>query len=108
MKTLDQRRAAHAWKTIDAIRSDVNRKDIVRAAKKLPVRIMTAGLGHALAFVAAKNKTKNKAIKLLESLSGWVLVEKTPTQPASAPNLLQAIINGNSDTLRRYSAETLA
>ena len=130
--TLDQRRARHAWETIEAIRNNPTRADIVRAAKKLPIRIMTAGLGHALAFVKAKGKSKD----LLDSVSKWVLKERQGSTPVVPPvpkaeptgrttltasskapariatgeedDLLQSIVNGSSDDLRRHTAETLA
>jgi CRISPR/Cas system CMR-associated protein Cmr5 small subunit len=81
--TLDQRRAQDAWTFIEAIRSrpEAERKDIVRAAKKLPVRIITAGLGHALQFV----KAKNKASDLLTHLSGWSLERRSPPAAGGAP-----------------------
>ncbi|CAK0779650.1 CRISPR-associated protein Cmr5 [Azospirillaceae bacterium] len=93
MKTLDQRRAAHAWTIIDSIRDAANRKDVTRAAKKLPLQIMTAGLGHALAFV----KAKGKAPRLIEGMSEWALAERNKpdgnrTQPAKndAPKMAPA------------------
>ncbi len=109
--TPDQERAKHAWKVVQYILREyppetVNGKTTPHktaklfgnAARKLPVRIMSSGLGQALAFLRAKNKTQD----LLEALGDWVLGERTQTA------LLDAIVNGNADTMRQQSAETLA
>lgn len=108
--TLDQRRAAHAWQAIGHLKENQEkpRKAIQRAAKKLPMRILTAGLGHALLFV----ESKKTAPCLLSELSQWLLLEwhakPEEKEKADANHLLQAIIDGNSDDLRRYMAETIA
>jgi CRISPR-associated protein Cmr5 len=107
-QTPDQIRAKHAWDAVDAVKSTKDAKVYGGAARKLPVRIMASGLGQALAFLAAKGKTP----ALLKDLSEWVLVKRVDADPKLPqnrnPNLLQAIINGNSDTLREYTNETLA
>lgn len=96
-KTRDQRRASDAWTAIEKIRKQTDRADIVRAAKKLPIRIHTAGLGHAVQFVKAKERTK----ALVPLLSRWVLGEKSDDLP-------KAIRDGDADSLRRQTAEALA
>lgn len=101
-RTPDQERAAHAWKTVEALLKDgkpvAGAKQFGGAARKLPVRIMASGLGQALAFLRAKGKTP----LLLQALGGWVL--KKPDEAA----LLDAVIRGTADDLRRLTAETLA
>jgi len=96
-KTRDQRRASDAWQAIQDIRSCSNRADIVRAAKKLPIRIHTAGLGHAVQFVKAKGKGQD----LVPLISRWVLDGK-------GDDLVQAVREGTADSLRRQTAEALA
>ena len=59
---------------------------------------MASGLGQALAFLKAKDYTPD----LLEALGDWVLKKRTQTA------LLEAVITGTADTLRQYTAETLA
>ncbi len=57
--TLEQRRALHAWKAIQALPAEDKATDnYAREAKRLPLRIMTAGLGQALAFLDAKRGSK--------------------------------------------------
>lgn len=101
--TLDQRRAKHAWDVVQRAKElpDHERKDFGRQAKKLPIRIRTAGLGHALAFL----KAKEKANALYRGLSAWVLQERLRLKETS---LLRSIIDGDSDRLRRATDESLA
>ena len=107
--TLDQRRAKHAWEAIEAISSDKNAaEEYAREAKKLPMRILTAGLGQALSFIDAKAHKKKKSLgQLHEDLSDWV-IRKRPLPTASNRDLLRSIIEGDSVFLRRATDETLA
>jgi CRISPR-associated protein Cmr5 len=114
--TLDQRRAKHAWERIigqATIKNgqrqyDEKAKEYAREAKRLPTRIMAAGLGQALAFILAKAKDKKPNLKRLhEDLTDWVI--KHRSIPAKKPNsLLESIIEGDSDFLRRATDEVLA
>src|SRR5262249_40567465 len=76
-------------------------------AKKLPNRILAAGLGQALAFLAAKQQKKPSLKKLLDNLTDWVLT-KRPLRGEKPKSLMDSIIYGNSDFLRRATEETLA
>jgi CRISPR-associated protein Cmr5 len=109
-RTLDQERAKHAW---EAVRFQVaspksqEADDYAREAKKLPVRIMTAGLGQALACIVAKSRESKPGLgKLDQDLSEWTLKRV----PASAGKraLLESIMEGDADFLRRATDETLA
>jgi CRISPR-associated protein Cmr5 len=77
-------------------------------ARKLPTRIMASGLGQALAFL----KAKGYAPDLLVELGDWVLDKRsTPGSTKPKPKddaLLQAVIGGHSDFLRRATDESLA
>lgn len=107
--TLEQRRAAHAWYAVQRAkdRSDNHRgqdpKKFGGQAKKLPTRIMTAGLGQALAFL----KAKGYAPGLLAEITGWVNM-RIPPRPDEPSDLLERIIKGDSDFLRRATDEVLA
>src|SRR4051794_21823640 len=114
--TLDQRRARHAWTAIRSfaregkgLREDGKEAgEYAREAKKLPMRIMAAGLGPALAFILAKSKGKKKHLERLHNhLTAWVIGERL--QGAKKPgSLLESIVEGNSDFLRRATDESLA
>jgi len=105
-QTLDQRRAAHAWKVIQDVKvaEPSARKEFKIQTKKLPVRIVTSGLGQSLAFLEAKGYARH----LREALDDWV---KLPggNRPARADDrLLMRIVQGSSDDLRFATAECLA
>ncbi len=69
-QTLDQRRAAHAWAAVEELPGKIG-GDYAREAKRLPVRMLTSGLGHALAFLRAKSKRGDTNERLLHDLSDW-------------------------------------
>jgi len=123
--TLDQRRAAHAWDAVEKVVqkypptiTKVDGKEKKQPhekarkygihSKKLPSRIMAAGLGQSLAFLLAKDYCPD----LLQALSHWVLNKKEYPPSAdklpAADALLKAVIGGDSDTLRLHTAEALA
>lgn len=107
-QTLDQRRAKHAWDAIQRAKGGKNGKKYGGQAKKLPTRIMTAGLGQALAFL----KAKGYAPELLQDVGHWVLEMRgnEGSKAARPPDdaLITKIISSDSDFLRRVTQETLA
>lgn len=113
-KTLEQRRAEHAWMAVrrakekkEEYHRDQDPKKFGTQVKKLPVRIIASGLGQALAFL----KAKNYAPGLLYELSDWVLNERSNRNPKKAvtdTTLLEEIIKGNADYLRWATDEVLA
>lgn len=113
--TLDQRRAQHAWQAIDNVRGLRDSKDFAREAKRLPVRIKTAGLGQALAFLNAKAKSdksgEDHRSRLLKELGDWLLKKRHLASPPKGANdrnaIIQAIISGDADLLRRATEEAL-
>ena len=115
--TPDQRRAQHAWKTVECAVHTLNdnaKKDFAREAKRLPVRIKTAGLGQTLAFLLAKAKSdkgEDARDRLLVALGDWLLKERLlASQPNGAiaqDSLIQAIIKGDANFLRRATEEAL-
>ena len=113
--TLDQRRAQHAWQAVENARAlkDSEKKDFAREAKRLPVRIKTAGLGQSLAFLAAKSaKTGDARNQLLVKLGDWLLIQRKLASVTDGEidqnSLVKAIINGDADLLRRATEEALS
>ena len=108
-QTLDQRRASHAWEAVQrAKKGEGTHKNQVPKkfggqAKKMPVRIMASGLGQAMAFLRAKNYAPG----LVEELSDWVAT-RIPLKAAESRDLLERVIKGESDFLRRATDEVLA
>ena len=110
--TLDQRRARHAWEAVArmAEHSDGLQKAYRREAKRLPVRILTAGLGHALAFLNAKSNDGNE--QLLRDVADWVLEKRRrpdgDNERPEASALIKKIIGSNGIFLQVATDEVLA
>ena len=110
--TLDQRRARHAWEAVTRIktRPDKLQKAYRREAKRLPVRILTAGLGHALAFLKAKSNEAND--ELLRDVADWVIDKrKRPESSAERPEarvLIERIVRESGTFLQVTTDEVLA
>lgn len=108
--TLDQRRARHAWYAVARVAKSTGerQKSYRREAKRMPIRVHTAGLGHALVFAQAKGTGE----ELLRDLADWVLGRGDNTnddQPRpKADALIKAIVDGSGTDLRLYTDETLA
>lgn len=121
-KTLEQRRAEHAWEAILSIKNQKGSKEYAGEAKKLPMRIQAAGLGQALAFIVAKakdqeDKGKKKdqekkeqekpgLARLHDDLTDWA--RKRPLPLKAQESLLESIVQGDAAFLRRATEETLA
>ena len=109
--TLDQRRARHAWEAVArmAKHPDVQ-KSYRREAKRLPVRTLTAGLGHALAFLNAKRNPANE--ELLRDVADWVLEKRgrpeSVRERPKADMLIKKIIDSDGIFLRTTTDEVLA
>jgi CRISPR-associated protein Cmr5 len=99
--TLDQRRAAHAWQVANDLKGD--KKQFGTQVKKLPTRIMAAGLGQALAFLEAKKY----APELQQALANWIH-ERRPVKDGETKRLVVRVIQGDADFLRFATAESLA
>ena len=111
--TLDQSRAQHAWQAVESASAlnDNAKKDFAREAKRLPVRIKTAGLGQALALLNAKAKDGDVRSLVLIDLGDWLLKERrfaSPPKGADERNaVIRTIIAGDADLLRRATEEAL-
>lgn len=106
--SLDQRRSLHAWQTVQEIKSEQSKdkaKDLAGHAKKLPMRLKTAGLGQALAFLNAKLKGNNNPLH--NALSDWVVKERK-IAAADKSSLIETVVYGSSNDLRRATEEVLA
>ncbi len=112
--TLDQRRARHAWDAVErmAPRPGKDQKAYRREAKRLPVRILTAGLGHALAFLNAKRKPRDANDELLLDLADWVIngrhQSESATERPEAEALIKQVIEEDGAFLQVTTDEVLA
>ena len=108
-QTLEQRRARDAWGAVQAVRGakKSGSGDYKREAKRLPVRILTAGLGHALAFANCK---KGGDGRVADDVAKWVLSSLRAGQVEDDParQLMQLVVDKDADWLRRATEESLA
>lgn len=111
-KTLEQKRAQSAWNEIQKIKEKSFQSEYASWAKKLPVLILTNGLGQTLAFLKSKTNSNSNTAKaqesLLETLNKWLLDTPTFKWGDNSSDILQRIVESSSDTYRLATIEALA
>jgi CRISPR-associated protein Cmr5 len=114
--TLDQRRAKHAWEAVTSLAPPAqgrprkygdDAREYAREARRLPMRILAAGLGQALSCLLAEAAEKRPLHRLHDHLTDWV-IRKRPIAAARPESLLESIIQGDSNFLRRATDESVA
>ncbi|MBX3216449.1 MAG: type III-B CRISPR module-associated protein Cmr5 [Labilithrix sp.] len=112
-RTPEQRRAAHALSTVNALEADERVRQKYRAyVERIGPAILANGLGQALASerAAATNQPRSAQHKahhrLYANLHAWLSDSRGVY--ASAPDLLQAIVTGDEPDYLRAQAEALA
>jgi len=104
LKTIEQQRAKAAFDVVCGMVGRPGAKEFGREAKKLPVRILTSGLGQAVCFLEAKKR----APVLREALSAWIAKRIEPAKGSSQDDLLGRIREGDARFLQMATAESLA
>jgi CRISPR-associated protein Cmr5 len=86
------------------------RKGYSSLARKVPMLVLTNGLGQTLAFLKAKGKNDpaDEHTVLFRHLSNWVLSQVASSTPASNGDLLQWVLQNDSAAYRRATIESLA
>ncbi len=111
-KTLEQERAQKAWACVQEVTSQSQdfKKKYGSLARKVPMLVLTNGLGQTLAFLKAKGKNDpaDEHTKLLHHLSKWVLSQVAPDTTASNGDLLQWVLDNDSAAYRWATTEALA
>ena len=70
---LEQKRAAHAWQCVEAVKGRSWAGDYFQLARSVPALVQMNGLGQALAFLRAKGKKgDNEHARLASDISRWV------------------------------------
>ena len=106
----EQERAKHAWQFVQEVKS--GKRDATRfgiESKRMPVRIITSGLGPALAFLAAKKY----APPLQEALNDWITkncewASYSNETSAGSKTLIERIMEEDSEFLRLATDECMA
>jgi CRISPR-associated protein Cmr5 len=111
-KTLEQKRAEQAWECVQKVtkKSQEFKKKYGSLARKVPMLVLTNGLGQTLAFLKAKGKSDpaDEHTVLFRHLSDWVLSQVAPNTTASNGDLLQWVLHNDSVAYRRATTEALA
>jgi len=79
-------------------------------ARKVPMLVLTNGLGQTLAFLKAKGKNDpaDEHTVLFSHLSKWVLDQVAPGMSSGNDDLLQWVLRNDSAAYRRATTEALA
>jgi CRISPR-associated protein Cmr5 len=101
--SLDQQRAAYAWKKVQGYDSDYT-----KLAKGAPALIMNNGLMQTLAFYADKDKNHHRALN--QHLIDWLATYLTGKEVSNLPfkAMMDALQNADSQKYRKATEETLA
>lgn len=107
-KSLDQERAAYAWKCVQN-----ESREYRNLAKSVPALIMSNGLMQTLAFLKAKEKQPHHTI-LGAQICAWAMTEKKPAPPDDGsafvkdfPMLMNALLKMDAENYRRTTEESL-
>jgi len=111
-QTIEQQRAAKAWELVNRVkqeaRSPQEQKEYNSWVKKVPVLILTNGLGQTIAFLKSKESDQEKKL-LYEHLSAWLMGQVSwSVQVQEKTDLIDRIIHESSTNYRRATVEALA
>ena len=109
-QTLDQKRAKQAWEDIQKVNelpTDL-KKSYGSLARRVPMLILTNGLGQTLAYLRSKGKDdpKKEHYILFEQLSRWTMSQVAPD--SNNQKLLDWVLQTDSAAYRRATVEALA
>ncbi len=111
LRTLEQERARQAWEYIQEVASKSKfKKEYGSLARKVPMLVLTNGLGQTLAFLKAKGKndSSDEHTMLFQHLSRWVLSQVAPASTGTNCDLLDWVLKSGSADYRRATLEALA
>jgi len=111
-RTLEQERAQQAWACVQEVTNKPQefKKKYGSLARKVPMLVLTNGLGQTLAFLKAKGKNDpaDEHTVLFRHLSSWVLSQVASSTPVSNGDLLQWVLQNDNAAYRRATIESLA
>jgi CRISPR-associated protein Cmr5 len=111
-RTLAQERAQQAWACVQEVTNKPQefKKKYGSLARKVPMLVLTNGLGQTLAFLKAKGKNDpaDEHTVLFRHLSSWVLSQVASSTTANNGDLLQWVLQNDSAAYRRATIESLA
>ena len=105
VQTLEQRRAAYAWKCVKEI-NDSTRDDYTNLAKAMPMMVMNSGLMQTLAFLKAKGKGKAHHLTLLNHVIHWITTQDHGKSDMTFELLMKDLFEATPLKFRHATAET--
>lgn len=101
--SLDQQRAAYAWKKVQGCGDEYG-----KLAKGAPALIMNNGLMQTLAFY--EDKGKNHHLNLNQHIIDWLATYLTGKEVNNLPfkSMMDALLQADSQQYRQATEETLA
>jgi CRISPR-associated protein Cmr5 len=102
--TLDQQRAADAWRCAQA---QSQSKEYVNLAKGLPALIMNSGLLQVMAFLEEKGPKQQHCSVVARDMRAW-LRRRFPEVPEDFAGFMRALMNADSSKFQAITAESLA
>jgi CRISPR-associated protein Cmr5 len=102
--TLDQQRAADAWRCAQA-QSQSN--EYVNLAKGLPALIMNSGLLQVMAFLEEKGPKQQHCSVVARDMRAW-LRRRFPDVPEDFAGFMRALMNADSSKFQAITVEALA
>jgi len=106
-QTMEQKRAAHAWKCATEAKARLGNdyKDYVNAAKGLPALIMNSGLMQVMAFLHGKKETRCYDV-LSGNLRDWL--NSTLQTPAKFEDFMQHLLQAEPREFQAITTEAFA
>jgi len=97
LRSLEQDRAAFAWAAVKAVKDKNFEKDYKSLVKKVPVLIMTNGLGNTLGYLKSKGKKHHK--ELIGNINRWATKREF-----GGDDILEWIIDGETSSFQVMQA----
>ncbi|WP_372053176.1 type III-B CRISPR module-associated protein Cmr5 (plasmid) [Tistrella mobilis] len=107
--SLDMLRAKHAYAAVKTV-TGAQLVDYKRAARQMPARVLTNGIGQALAMLMRDGSSDAESQRLCDHLTAWLTDGTTPHPFPLAANkkLIEQLIAGNQELFVWMQRETLA
>ena len=97
LRSLEQDRAAFAWAAVKAVKDKNFEKDYKSLVKKVPVLIMTNGLGNTLGYLKSKGKKHHE--ELIGNINRWATKREF-----GGDDILEWIIDGGTSSFQVMQA----
>ncbi|MGV0761530.1 type III-B CRISPR module-associated protein Cmr5 [Tistrella mobilis] len=107
--SLDMLRAKHAYAAVKTV-TGAQLVDYKRAARQMPARVLTNGIGQALAMLMRDGSSDAESQRLCDHLTAW-LTDGTAPHPfplAANKKLIEQLVLGDQELFVWMQRETLA